>query len=102
MSKAGLGGLEVLLSSLFPAVGRSLTSGLWACKGWVPVTLLTFFFFSLLLHHFFCSFCIISSASLPHFEAGLFTLEGGSDRRCRHVLRVVMARGQDPTLIGLA
>ena len=57
MSKAGLGGLEVLLSSLFPAVGRSLTSGLWAYKGWVPVILLAFFFLllasaSFLLHYF--------------------------------------------------
>ena len=58
MSKAGLVGLEVLLSSLFPTVGRFLASGLWACKGWVPVTLLAFFFL------------LLASASFPHLEAG--------------------------------
>ena len=71
LGKAGLVGFEVLI---FSTVGRFLTSGLWACKSWFPVTLLAFFFL------------LLASASFPHLEAGLFALEGGPDRRCRHVL----------------
>ena len=31
-------------------------------------------------------FLLLASASFPHLEAGPFALEGGPDRRCRHVL----------------
>ena len=55
-------------------MGRFLTSGLWAYKVLFPGTLLAFFF------------VLLAFASLPHLEAGLFALEGGLDRRCRHVL----------------
>ena len=69
MSKAGLGGLEVLLSSLFPAVGRSLTSPKRLDSGLEKVG------FGYFIGIFFsspCS-CVISSASLPHFEAVIST-----------------------------
>ena len=58
---------------MFLAVGRFLTFGLWAYEGLFPDILLAFF-------------VLLAFATLPHLEAGLFALEGGPDRRCRHVL----------------
>ena len=69
MSKAGLGGLEVLLSSLFPAVGRSLTSPKRLDSGlekvgfgyFIGIFFLLLALASFLLHHFH-----ILRLSFPH------------------------------------
>ena len=87
LGKAGLVGFEVLICFLQWAAFWHLDSGL--------VKVGSGYFIGIF-------FLLLASASFPHLEAGLPALEGGPDRRCRHVLTKKGARGQDLTRVGLA